>query len=61
MTIKKYYNQLVAYRDLLDKRVSQGKISLDKAIRCIDKLNEWHEIALMIDNENKILRKKGEK
>jgi hypothetical protein len=51
--LNRYYNKLLSYRDLLDSRESQGKISEDKLYALTDKLNEWYETAKVLDRKAK--------
>lgn len=63
MSLNKYYQKLVTYRDLIDRNVSKGIIDVTKASRLVEKLNDWYEQAKFLDKAHKVQQadKKGGK
>ena len=56
MSLSNYRDKLETYRDLIDLKVSKGKMDIDTAYDLVDKLNEWYEQAKFLSAND---RKKG--
>lgn len=49
MQLNLYYEQLMEYRDIIDDKVSNGKIGINKAEMLTKKINQWYNQAKVIN------------